>query len=263
MIETHVDRARETVAREREVLAEERAAYEQFRRRVADVSTAEARPTVSASTSLGGVAARTSTADTGDTACTTVREAFGETVRPHSVDDVGSDEPLLETIREELGDGVALALAPTTDPGFTPRTKEAVLSATGERRHAIDATTDALDDEAESLRAVGEAVGEITQWLGEAEETPLSSLDFDALRERHERLSSYRERCAALLDDRQELLDQTTGRNVGAGVGHRWLVRYLYQSFPVVYPVLSTLTRLYGLLGECQRAVRDHLTRRV
>jgi len=261
MIETHVDRARETVEAERDVLAEERAAYEQFRRRVADVSTAEGRPTVSASASLGGVATRTSSGDAGDTACATVREAFAETVRPHSVDDVG-DEPLLETIREELGDGVALALAPTTGPGFTPQTKEAVLSATCERRHAIDATIDALDDEAESLQEVCKAVGEITEWLDAAEETPLPALGFDALRERHEQLSSYRERCATLLDDRQALLQQTTGRNPGADVGHRCLVRYLYQSFPVVYPVLSTLTRLYELLEECQRTVRDHLTQR-
>lgn len=262
MIETHVDRARATVDREMEALVEERAAYEQFRRHVAGLST-ETRQATAGGVGPGSVAVRAGGGDTGDSACAQVREAFAETIRPHSVDDIGDDESLLETIREELGDGVALALAPTTDPGFTPQTKQAVLSAARDRRHGIDATTDSLDSEAESLEAAGETVTEITDWIEAAEETPLSSLGFDALRERHDRLADHRERCEQLLADRQALLHRTTGRNAGADVSHRSLVRYLYQSFPVVYPVLSTLTRLLGLLTDCQRTVRDHLTRRV
>lgn len=263
MIETHVDSALETVEGEREALAEERAAYGRFRRRVESLSATEARPATGGSgTALGAVAARTG-GDTGDSACAKVREAFAETVRPHSVDDIGDDEPLLETIREELGDGVALAVAPTTDPVFTPRTKRAVLSAVHDRRHGIDATTDSLESEAESLEAVGETVGAITDWVMLAEETPLSSFGFETLHERHDRLTEYRERCERLLAERQALLHRTTGRNAAADVSHRSLVRYLYQPFPVVYPVLSTLTRLYDLLADCQRTVRDHLTHRV
>lgn len=259
MIETHVGSAREAVERERELLAEERAAYEQFQREVASLSATEMRRGT-AGTASGGAAVQSAGVETGESACEQVREAFAETVRPYSVDDVG-DEPLLETIREELGDGVALALAPTTDTAFTAGTKQAVLTAARERRRGIEATVDALDSEAASLREVGDAVAETTDWLATADETPLSTLGFDALCERHERLAEYRNQCEELLDDRQRLLLETTGRNQSADVRHRSLVRYLYKSFPVVYPVLSTLTRLYDLLEDCQRAVRNHLTR--
>lgn len=262
MIETHVDRARTAVEREREVLSEEGSAYEAFRRRVESLSAAEMGRSGGVGGTHGGIATRTAHGDTSGGACEAVREAFAETVRPYSVDDVG-DEPLLETIREELGDGIALALAPTTETAFTPQTKGAILTAARERRRGIDATIDALDSEAESLCTVGKAVGEITDWIAAAEETPLSELGFEELRERHDRLAEFRDRCERLLDDRQELLLRTTGRNQSADVSHRSLVRYLYSSLPVVYPVLSTVARLYDVLGECQRAVRASLTRRV
>lgn len=259
MIETHVDRARGAVERERSVLEEERAAYEQFRRRVASVSTTGVQQ--ASGGTAGAVAVRAGRSEAGTGACERVREAFAETVRPHSVADVGGDESLLETIREELGDSIALALAPTTDAGFTAETKRAVLTAARERERGIDATVESLDSEADSLREVGEAVDEITDWVADADETPLSELGFEELRERHARLGEYRERCSELLEERQALLRSTTGRNQSADVPHLALVRYLYEPLPVVFPVLSTLTRLYDLLGECQRAVRAYLTR--
>jgi len=260
VIETHVDSAREAVDRERGLLADEAAAYEEFRSRVASLSATEMGQGAGAA-APGGVAVRSARTDAGGEALERVRAAFAETVRPYSVDDVG-EEPLLETIRAELGDGIALALAPTTETGFTAGTKRAVLTAARERGRGIEATIDALEREAASLRSVGDAVDEVTEWLATADETPLSTLGFDALRDRHERLADHRERCERLLADRQELLLSTTGRNESADVSHRSLVRYLYSSFPVVYPVLSTVTRLYDLLADCQHAVRDHLTRR-
>ena len=261
MIETHVDRAREAVERERDVLEEEGTAYEVFRRRVASLSATEMSGRAATGGTGHGVVAQAVRPDAGDDACGQVREAFAETIRPYSVENV-ENEPLLETIRGELGDGIALALAPTTDAGFTPETKRAILTAARERRRGIAATIESLDSEAESLREAGEAVDEITDWLADADETPLSSLGFEALQARHDRLTGHRERCERLLEERQELLVATTGRNASADITHRSLVGYLYTALPVDYPVLSTLTRLYDLLEECERAVRAHLTRR-
>lgn len=257
MIETHVERARQTAESERASFADERAAYEQFRRRAADLSTTELGDAGTLGPT-GAVTTRTAT-ETKDAGCQAVREAFAETVRPFSVEDV-TDEPLLATIRAELGDGVALALAPTTDTGFTARTREAVLAACRDRRQAIDATTAALDSEIDSLRAATAVIEEITEWLAATDETALSSLEFEGLADRHDRLSAFRTRCEQCLADRQELLGETTGRTPGADVTHGSLVRFCYQSFPVDYPVLSTVTRLYELLGDCQRVVRAHLT---
>ncbi|QKY19734.1 hypothetical protein B4589_004810 [Halolamina sp. CBA1230] len=260
MIETHVDRARTAVERERSVLEAERAAYEQFRRQVSSVSATEMRQATGGA-AQGAVAVRAGRTDAGAGACEQVREAFDETIRPHSVADVDGEESLLETIRAEFGDGIALALAPTTGAGFTAETKRAVLTAAREREREIEATVDSLDSEAASLREVGETVTEITEWVTDADETPLSELGFEELRERHDRLAEYRERCSELLAERQALLLSTTGRNRSADVSHRALVRYLYEPLPVVFPVLSTVTRLYDLIEECQRAVRAYLTR--
>ena len=80
---------------------------------------------------------------------------------------------------------------------------------------------------------------------------------------RHEQLSTHRDQCEERLLARQETIQTTTSQDAQIGLKHRSLVTYLYQAFPVSYPVLSTLTRLNALLADCQRIVRDHLTRRV
>ncbi|OYR50821.1 hypothetical protein [Halorubrum sp. Ea8] len=58
----------------------------------------------------------------GDARCREVRRAFHETARPHSLADVddADAESLLETVRSEFTESVAVALAPTTDASSTP-----------------------------------------------------------------------------------------------------------------------------------------------
>lgn len=260
VVETHVDVARETVARERGQIVDEQEAYEQFRRQVASISPTEAPPQTGAGGS-GPIGTQAAASTTDSTNCRRVREAFAETVRPHSVD-AADEEPLLETIREELGDGIAVALAPTTDHGFTPQTKQAIFAAVCERLQDLDATTTSLDREAESLAAAATETETVTEWLRAADETPLPELGFEDLRERHERLDEFRDQCQQRLTVRQELLQETTSQNPWVGLNHRSLVVFLYQKFQVNYPVLSTIARLDDLLADCQRTVRDHLTRR-
>ncbi|MCL7416764.1 MAG: hypothetical protein M8354_02845, partial [Halalkalicoccus sp.] len=61
----------------------------------------------------------------------------------------------------------------------------------------------------------------------------------------------------------QAHLGRTTGADGKAGVRHRDLRGYLYEGFPIDHPVLVTVVRLEELCGKAQRAVRDHLVRRV
>ncbi|APW97304.1 hypothetical protein CHINAEXTREME_05740 [Halobiforma lacisalsi AJ5] len=192
-----------------------------------------------------------------------VRDLFAETIRPYSVADVDDAEPLSATIAEELGDDVAVALAPSTDRRFTADLKQVVLSATRQRRAELEAMERALDTEAESLRSSADAVVEICAWLLEADETPLSDLGFEALCRRHDRLAEHRATCRRLLERRQSVLGETAASGATAGLLHRSLVTYLYRDLPSAYPVLSTVVRLLERCRECQRVVRDHLTRRV
>ncbi|AFZ72597.1 DUF7260 family protein [Natronobacterium gregoryi] len=192
-----------------------------------------------------------------------VRNLFAETIHPYAVDDIEQSEPVLTLIGEEFGQDVAVALAPSTDHQFTPDLKQAVLSAARQRRAELEAMKRALKIEVESLRTTKETVTELVNWLVEVDETPLLDLGFEELRRRHETLADHRAACRRLLEKRQSVLHGTTTYNATAGLAHRTLVTYLYRELPTSYPALSTVLRLLEQCRTCQRAVRDHLTRRV
>lgn len=187
---------------------------------------------------------------------------FAETIRPHSVADLDDPESLLETIREEFTDAVAVALAPTTEASFTPELKQMVLAEAQSRRAEATALQNALERENTHLNEAAAAVDDIIGWIVNANETPLIDLGFDALQQRHEILASHRASCEDVARDRQEFLKETTNNGVDAGVRHRSLIPYLYQDFPVDHPVLATVATLDETCEECQRTVRDHLVRR-
>jgi len=192
-----------------------------------------------------------------------VRCAFAETIRPHSLDDVEQTEPLVETIRVELSESVAVALAPATETRFSPAVKEAVLSQARARRTETKTLYRALEREASQLEVARAVVDEITGWIATNDETPLSELGFEELRRRHETLATHRTRCQEVADRRQAFLDGTTTNGSEAELDHRNVVEFAYGDFPVNYPVLSTVARFDDTCRECQRAVRDHLVRRV
>jgi hypothetical protein len=259
-VTTHIERSRSRVRAERAAVEGKREAFETFAERVATLSTEPAPSATSGITATAGprLHGESGTSDR----CRTVRTAFAETVRPHSVADTNDDESLLSTIRAELNDAIAVALAPTTESSFSAELKGAILAETRRRRAEAEALERALVRERDHLADAGSTVERITDWLADADETPLADLGFDALRERHGTLAEHRDRCGTLVEQRQAFLRKTTTRDTHAGISHRQLVPYLYEDFPVDHPVLSTVARLDAVCVECQRAVRDHLVRR-
>jgi uncharacterized protein (DUF3084 family) len=264
-IETHIKSALARVERERTHVEEEHRAYERFHSAVASLSIgpvptqSASGPTVGGAVSVsGGSQSEATKTDAGR-----IRELFSETVRPYSVADLDTEESLLETIREELGDSIAFILAPNTDVRVSPQVQRAICSAATQRQRELDAMSRALDREAESLQAAADDCQTITDRVTHHDQTSLLELGFPELQRRHEQLSGHRDRCEDRLATRQETIQATTSRDAQIGLTHRSLVRYLYQEFPVSYPVLSTMTRLDSLLADCQLTVRDHLTRRV
>jgi hypothetical protein len=259
VVETYLEHARARVRAEREAIDAKLDAYATFLRRVGKL---QARTP----SSTGGVATAGTTHLSPDTSgtdhCRTVRTAFAETIRPHSVADIDGSEPLLETMREEFTDAVAVALAPTTEASFTPDLKRMVLAGARSRRSEAAALHTALDREATELENAAATVDDAIDWLAAANETPLTALGFDALRRRHETLTDHRDRCRELARDRQTFLRQTTNQGVEAGIRHRSLMPYLYREFPVDHPVLATVATLEATCRSCQRAVRAHLVRR-
>ncbi|MFK5603507.1 MULTISPECIES: DUF7260 family protein [Haloferax] len=259
--------ALDRVASEREQVLAKRRAVERFERRVRKLAAQSARPpagtTRATACGAASVAAATRRDDAADEGRRRVRELFAETIRPHSVSDVSESEPLAVTIREEFGPEVATALSPDAGSRFTPAVKEAVVSAATERQRGLDGMCRALDGEERSLRAALAVLDECEDWVARADETPLSELGFDALRRRHETLAGHREACDRLVRERQRHLNGATHHTAAVEVDHRFLATYLYEDRATDYPVLAAATRVDDSCADCQRAVRDHLVRRV
>lgn len=268
-IQTHIHHALASVQDEQIHVAGKQVAFDEFERNVQGIpadstgSHAEAVQTTTggaitatASRIIGGISSS-------EDRCHEVREVFAETIRPHSIEDTDEPESLLETIREELGGDLAVTLATQKGGRFTSTTKRAVLSASAERRQELMVMEQALDAEEDSLQSAIETVETTIDWLVEANETPLTDLDFDELQARHETLATHRTQCNQIAHDRQAFLNRTTSHEAAVGINHRTLTEYLYAELPVNYPVLVTSTRLDEICTGCQRMVRDHLVRRV
>lgn len=212
----------------------------------------------------GGAMTVLATADRpAHTTCDRIRERFVETIRPHSVEDVDGSEPLVETMREELGEEPALALAPNGPGGFTAELKRTIISAIEARRAELRSLSAALERERESLETAAEELESVIDAIRALGDCRLLHLDFEALRRRHDRLSTCRHRCDRLSRERQATLDSTTSYGGAAGLSHRTLIEYLYHDRPTTHPVLSAVVELDRGCAEGQRALRDHLSRRV
>ncbi|WP_247010628.1 DUF7260 family protein [Halorientalis litorea] len=260
-VETHIHRARDRVQAERDAVDAKLDAFESFSDRITAIpaETVSSHSPAVLATAGGQITSDTSTSDR----CRKVRTAFAETLRPHSVADVEQSESLLATIQNELSDSIAVALAPTTDTCFTAKLKNAVLSATDEQKTKTALMSQVLGKEHRQLDTATNLVDEITDWIADADETPLSQLGYEELQQRHQTLSVHRDRCEEHLYERQTFLQRVTNRNLDSGIPHRSLISYLYQNFSVDHPVLATVARLEDTCATCQKPVRDHLVRRV
>ena len=260
-VDTYIDQARTRVQAEQDAVDEKRETYKTFINRVTELQTDPASSPSSGMTATTGTHLAVNSSP--DDHCRTVRTVFAETIRPHSIDDIDGSESLLETIRGEFTDTIAVALAPPTDTSFTPELKQMVIAEAQARHSEATALQKALDREQRQLEETGNVVDDITAWIAEVDETPLTDLGFDALARRHKQLATHRNQCEELAHQRQDFLQGTTNNSIEVGVRHQSLVPYLYQDFPVDHPVLVTVVRLDDTCKDCQRTVRDHLIRRV
>lgn len=262
---TRLDAATERVREEHCAVVAEEDALDAFSGRVDDLVTAGGnRPVADGGvrTGMTGAGSCLATAGSGGPdERTAVREAFVDLVVPVVPDHVEDGSPAT-VLQDELGPEVAGALA--GGGPLTPPLRAAIQESVAERRRELDATAVVLDREREQLAGARETVTTAVEWLRAADETPLSALVFDALRERHERLAHFRGHCDSLASERQAFLRGTTGRD-GCRVTHEPFFEYLYgetDSPSAEYPVLAALAELATVCTDCQRPVRRHLTSR-
>jgi hypothetical protein len=253
-LDTPVPAARTVVDDERDAVTAKLRAYDAFVDRVRDA------PTGGTGGEAPGPVGPTLAATTRRDGCAAVREAFDATVRKtEGVDDTAS---VFETLAAELSEEVAMALAPTTGSALTPQCKTQVVESATDRRWQLRTMATALEREAASLDAASEAFASAREWLAAADEMPLTALGFDGLRDRHDHLGDHLDRCEAVARERQRFLDGSTSEHAKVGLGHRYLVGYLYEELSVDYPVLSGVATMAATCRRCRRNVRAHLTRR-
>jgi hypothetical protein len=255
---TAVHRALDRLEEERNAVAERGAAFEAFSTRVRELPAATQRPTTAQPAAIAGTVETQSLAQSPtEDECVAVRDAFAETVQPHSTADIDGDESLVETIAAELSEDIAVALA--TETGWTPTLKAAVLKAVTTRRREVEILEQTLQDERQTVDAAIEEVDEILAWLRATADDSLLQCDFAQLEAKHERLETYLDRLEERTTDRQTQLAGSTNRYGPGGTRYRTMVESVYSG----YPILSSATRLYGICEDCQRTVRAHLSRRV
>lgn len=258
--QTWIHDARERVESEQDAVKAKLNAIDQFIDRVEDITPA---PRASSSAGITAtVGALVNRSRSGDDTTKAVRQAFAETIRPHSLDDIEERESLQETIQAELNESIAAALAPTTNTSLSPNLKQAVLSEAGMRRAETKAVHRGLEREHKQLDEAAVVVDDIAEWIAAADKTPLADLGFEELQQRHERLASYRTQCQTTVEERQAFLEGGTNNGSKVRISHRSLCPYIYQSCTVNHPILATFARLDDVCADCQRAVGDHLVRR-
>lgn len=264
-IDTHIQQALDRVREERDAIEGKQTAYKRFVSGVETISADPMAPSQGGHQTTGGpIATMHATPPSNSTSQAQVRERFAETVCPHSTADIDDPETLLETIAAELTDQIAVALAPqNATTSFAAGLKNSVLSEATQRQSELRAMKNALDREQASLVRATESIDEVLQWIVDANETALTDLDFEALRTRYDRLDGFHGQCETVARERQSLLHATTSADGKAGIAHQELINSLYAAFSVAYPVLSTVVRIEQVRNQCQRAIRDHLVRRV
>jgi hypothetical protein len=256
---SYIDQARKQLEEEQDAVEAKLEAYKAFIRRASDLSTGQSPSPTPGITATA--AKRYSGHSSVGNQCQIVREAFEQTIQPHSVADIGESESLLTTIRHELTDSIAIALAPATDTSFSPPLKQMILTEAESRRSETAIMLRALRREETQLEDADTVCSDITSWITEHDQPLASDLGFETLQQRHETVAAHRNRLENLSHNRQHFLKKGTGRNSGDRLQHRDITHYLYQSLTVDHPVLATVAHLDTAYKEYQQMIRDYLVR--
>jgi hypothetical protein len=242
---------------ERECLEDERAAFAQFRKRVANMDvSASATPT--ATTKVKNAIMGTSQPTASVAQLEQVQDVYRETVMsvPHYEEDY--DLSLTEDLAEEFGPELASAFA--TVDSLTPPLHETLLTTSQQATEGRAAVLDALDREAENLQHTRDTLEELNTTLTELNQRPLTAWSKEELTAGSERLADLEAQCDELAAQRQSQLHSQRIR--GPKHTDEELNEYLYESLPVTYPVLADIAEFTSHLCTARQRLEQALITR-
>lgn len=229
-----IERARERVAEEIELVERERAAFERF---VARLHEMDGERTTAGITGGGGPTAVTVREARPSEGMRAVRTAYRETVMAVTHYDREYGDTLAESVAAELGETLA---GHVVDGQVLTPTLQGALRAAGERaRDDRREFLGHLREERDSLCAVATELNEIESRLVElaarVDEAPTSA----RLGEVDDALVALEERCTDLANSRQRTIHGRSVRKI-SGIDGASLVQYLYADrLETVTPALS------------------------
>jgi len=243
-----INRARAIIEREQRILHTEVEAFRAFHRRVDQIdsnTTATPNPFAFKGQLFEHIDSclRTTTDDESstETALMRVRLAYLGTVMavPHYEEEYGNS--YRESLNAEFGPGLASTLVDAD--GFTPISKEQLLSGV---EAAIQTRIDALpalDREAATLIRATTIIDEIREELTAITSRPFFECEYDELEQLREDLDELNDRCEGLAERRQsgDLHNNTTLFNPP---NTHILEKYPYGDTSTRYPILYTVAAL-------------------
>lgn len=248
----HVRDARTAVDEERSLLRVEADAFAAFASKLADLDAA--------GTTSGPVGpGATALVSVGTTAgLEGVRRAYEETVMAVPHYEAEYDEPLPANMAVEFGDDVASAVA--SGGPLTPQLKSTLLERSRQAASKRLVLLEYLDEEAEVLEAAAADLERVADSVERVAREPLERAGYDELRAEWYLLDDRERECEAVLDDRQDAI-QNRGGLTERVEDVDTLEEYLYEPLSVTYPVLADGAALLERLRAEKQRVAGGLAR--
>lgn len=240
----------DVVDREIEYATDERAAFDRFRARLADVDPA----TPSAMSAAGSGVATTPVSTRSEPApaasLRAVRTAYRETVMDVPHYDAEYDDTLRENLTSEFGPEIAAQVVDGRQ--LTPPLYRALREGSESAGEDRERFRRALERERESLSAIERTLADCERRLAGIE-SELDRVTTERLSRLDDRLADLETTCAELASDRQELVHGRPDVRL-SGVDGMSLVTFLYGDLDARCPALAAIT-------DCLQRIREDRTR--
>lgn len=244
----HIEEAWGLLETEREQTQAERAAFEEFARRVNSLPVSSPRATVGQVPALE--------VDQAASGVEPVAEAYRETVMAVSHYEDEYDEPFEANLVAELGPDVATAVAEGSI--LTPELQTALASSAREAATKRERLLRHLDREATALEDADERLSTAAEKLDRIDATPPRERSYAGLIDAREALGDVECWCRDVLTERQGFVQarEAASNDVPS------LRAYLYGPLDVDYPVLACGAAMMERIQSSRAGIESALARR-
>ena len=245
-----IHEAQDRVADEREAVAAEREAFLDFAERVGSISTGPGQSPGQAACSIvnpGG----------GSSSIQEVKEQYRKTILTLPDHEDAYDESLEEHLAAEFGGEIASLVF--HGQHFDAQVKALLVQQAQESARDRQQLLEIIDTEAQSLQSASSQLEPVANYLGAHGEDSVQTTSFDDALKLATSISRYRNDCEQVIETRQQEVHSIDSRT--GGRTDEFFQEYLYNSFSVSFPVLTTALAYIRSLDSQWSTLVSELTR--